>query len=151
MLWQGTGSAHCLGRKYQIEQHLFSTLVRSLQLEIFYSEFCHWLSRQKEAFSRTLLGYTVFLQFLSSLWESQHCCCTIGACFRLLFYQTCGGKERKWRRVWWENVLNFCQSQENYEETAIGRNMKLTAAHWELSFTLFPGITASWLRGQQTI
>lgn len=66
--------------------------------------FYHWHSRQKEAFSRTSLGYTVFLQFLSSLWESQHCCCTLGVCFLLLFYQTCGAKRGEWR-VWWKKNL----------------------------------------------
>lgn len=41
MLWWGTGSAYCLGRKYQIKQHLFSTLVRSCQWDVLYSELWH--------------------------------------------------------------------------------------------------------------
>lgn len=80
----------------------------------FYSEFYHWHSRQKGAFSRDLLGYTVFLQFPSSLWESQHCCCTLGAHFLSLFYQTCGGTRREWIRVWWKN---FCQFPERSSKT----------------------------------
>lgn len=38
----------------------------------------------------------VFIQFLSSLWESQHCWCVLGLCFLLLFYQTCVAKMAKW-------------------------------------------------------
>ena len=91
-----TGNRKCLLPWEEVSsrtESLLPLLVRSCQSDVFLSDI------KKGAFSGTSRGYKVFLRFLSSLWESQHCCCTLGVCFLLVFCQTCGGKKKRgWRR-----------------------------------------------------
>lgn len=48
--------------------------------------YSHWHVSQKEAFRKTLRGYTVFVQCLCSLWASQRCCCILGVCFPFFYF-----------------------------------------------------------------
>lgn len=162
MLWRGTGSAYCLGRKYQIEQHLFSILVRSCQLDVFYSY--HWHSRQKEAFSRTSLGYTVFFSFLP-LRESTLLLHT--GCMFAFIILSVEEKEGNGEGFGEKTSIKLRQIPLKWDR-------RLTAGHcelymrtysrcWEMITQIltypppppvivpFPGITESWLRGQLTI
>lgn len=71
MLWRGTGSAYCPGRKYQIKQHLKpppAPLVRSCQLDVFYGDFIHTGTSVKRRLSERLCVdiqclYSVFAPF----------------------------------------------------------------------------------------